>query len=399
MADVLVRAQGVGKKFCKNLNRSMLYGMQSVWNSLLNIPLETDTLKKDEFWALEDISFELKRGECLGLIGPNGSGKSTLLKILNGIISPDKGFIEIRGNVGALIEVGAGFHPMLSGRENIYINGAILGFSKSEIDKKLDAIIHFAEIEDFIDTSVKHYSSGMYVRLGFAIAAQMEPDILLIDEVLAVGDIGFRAKCFNAIDGISRNAAVIFVSHQMPQVARICTDICVLSQGKLTYIDKNVPEGINAYYSQFEAKEGVITGSGKATAPEIEFESQGRRGISEIRTGDELIIHLATSVDEQIESPVIGLAFYSQELQIIAQCISSSCNYVIHNNTPTLRLSVTIPKIPLSPGIYLLSVSITDSQRREVLVHAYAIRQLRILGDFIGAAPILLEGHWATSPS
>ncbi len=265
MSDVLIKAEGVSKKFCKSLKRSMLYGVQDIARSMVAMSSKTDELRSGEFWAVDNLSFELKRGECLGLIGPNGSGKSTLLKILNGIISPDKGRVEIRGRVGALIEIGAGFHPMLTGRENIYINGSILGFSKKEIDQKFDEIVEFAELGDFIDTPVKHYSSGMYVRLGFAVAAQMEPDVFLIDEVLAVGDVGFRAKCFNVIDKMSKKAAVIFVSHAMPQVARICSGIIVIKGGKPAYQGKHVEEGVNYYYEQFERLKCSISGSGKAS--------------------------------------------------------------------------------------------------------------------------------------
>ena len=209
MPETLVRAQGVSKKFCRSLKRSMLYGFQDIAKSSLGIAPRTQNLKPSEFWALDDISFELERGQCLGLIGPNGSGKSTLLKMLNGIISPDRGRVEINGKVGALIEVGAGFHPMLTGRENIYINGSILGLSKRDIDKKFEEIVDFAELSDFIDTPVKNYSSGMYVRLGFSIAAHIQPDVLLIDEILAVGDVGFKAKCFNAISRLADRSAIV----------------------------------------------------------------------------------------------------------------------------------------------------------------------------------------------
>src|SRR5690606_10301069 len=170
----------------------------------------------------QDVSFKLRRGECIGLIGHNGAGKSSLLKVLNGLYAPDKGQIVMRGKVGALIELGAGFNLILSGRENIYNNAAVLGFSKKEVDQKIQSIIDFSEIEDFIDMPVQNYSSGMKVRLGFAVAAHLEPDILIIDEVLAVGDLGFVLKCFKKIDELLPKTAVIFVSHNMPMVSRIC---------------------------------------------------------------------------------------------------------------------------------------------------------------------------------
>ena len=213
-------------------------------------------LRKDEFWAVQDVSFELKRGECLGLIGPNGSGKSTLLKMLNGLIKPDKGKITMRGRVGALIELGAGFNPILTGRENVYINGSVLGFNEKEISDKFESILEFADIGEFIDTPVQNYSSGMKVRLGFAVAAHMEPDVLLIDEVLAVGDMGFVIKCLNKMKSIMQNAAVIFVSHGMPMVSFVCSKAMVLNSGRVGYYNNDVNSGIDYYISKFDSSEG-----------------------------------------------------------------------------------------------------------------------------------------------
>src|SRR5690606_6950020 len=206
-----------------------------------------NSLRKQEFWAVKGVNFTLKRGECLGLVGHNGAGKSTLLKMLSGLIKPDDGVISIKGRVGALIELGAGFNPVLTGRENVYVNGQILGFGRKDIDQKFDAIVEFAEIEEFIDMPVRNYSSGMKVRLGFAVAAQMEPDVLIIDEVLAVGDVGFRAKCLNTINEISRQAAVIFVSHTMPQVARISTKGLLMHKGQTQYYGNDIAKLIELY--------------------------------------------------------------------------------------------------------------------------------------------------------
>ena len=394
MSDVLVKAEGVSKKFCKSLKRSMLYGMQDIARSMVAMSSKTDELRSGEFWAVDNLSFELRRGECLGLIGPNGSGKSTLLKILNGIISPDKGRVEIRGRVGALIEIGAGFHPMLTGRENIYINGSILGFSKKEIDKKFDEIVEFAELGDFIDTPVKHYSSGMYVRLGFAIAAQMEPDVMLIDEVLAVGDVGFRAKCFNAIDKISGNAAVIFVSHQMPQISRICTDICVMSHGKAEYSGKEVPKGIGHYYSNFETVKGIVTGSGRAIIHKIDLGSNGKKGIRRINYMDDLCVCLNISVDSDVRHPVVGITFLSQELHMIAQCVSSYNDIELSNSGKPLHITLKLPAVNLNIGVYLLSAFVFDDNQQEVLAQYFAIKELQISGNFIGSAPVQLVGEW-----
>jgi len=214
MADTVIRADNVGKKFAKSLRQMMLYGARDIVFGSLGFGEPSEYLRAGEFWAVDRVSFEVRRGEALGIIGPNGSGKTTLLRMLNGIFMPDRGTIDIDGRVGGLIHVGAGFHPMLTGRENIYVNGAILGMTKKEIDRKFDAIVDFADIGDFLDAPVKQYSSGMYVRLGFAIAVHADPDILLVDEVLAVGDRDFSLKCYQKMKEIrERGTTIILVSH------------------------------------------------------------------------------------------------------------------------------------------------------------------------------------------
>ncbi|MFV9550609.1 polysaccharide ABC transporter ATP-binding protein [Algibacter sp. PT7-4] len=249
--DVLVKVENLSKKFCKDLKTSLWYGVKDLVSGVRGNEYDKK-LREKEFWAVKDISFELKRGECLGLIGHNGAGKSTLLKMLNGLINPDAGKITIKGRVGALIELGAGFNPILSGRENIYNNGAVLGFSRKEIESKVEEIIDFSEIREFIDMPVQNYSSGMKVRLGFAVAAQMEPDVLIIDEVLAVGDVGFRIKCLNKISELLNTCAIILVSHSMPQIARICTKGLLLDTGKEKLLTNNVGELVENYYLSFE---------------------------------------------------------------------------------------------------------------------------------------------------
>jgi lipopolysaccharide transport system ATP-binding protein len=235
MNDTLVKVEGVSKKFCRDLRRSLWYGLKDIGSELSGTRHGGNgELRQDEFWAVKDVSFELKRGQCLGLIGRNGAGKTTLLRMLNGLIRPDQGRIEIRGRIGALISLGAGFNPVLTGRENIYINSAVLGLSKRETDRNIEQIVDFAELRDFIDMPVQSYSSGMAVRLGFSIATTLEPDVLFLDEVLAVGDAGFRAKCFNRIGKLLDKCAVVFVTHSMHQLYRIADGVVVLDRGRPT---------------------------------------------------------------------------------------------------------------------------------------------------------------------
>ncbi len=201
----------------------------------------------EKFWALRGVDFEVKQGEVLGVIGRNGAGKSTLLKVLSRITDPTRGHLKVRGRLGSLLEVGTGFHPELTGRENIYLNGAILGMSRVGIQSKLDEIVDFAEIERFLDTPVKHYSSGMTLRLGFAVAAQLEPDVLVIDEILAVGDAAFQKKCLGKMEQVSRQGrTVIFVSHQLTMVENLCTRALLLSQGIVEF-DGGTKEGLRKY--------------------------------------------------------------------------------------------------------------------------------------------------------
>ncbi|MCL5783765.1 MAG: ABC transporter ATP-binding protein [Patescibacteria group bacterium] len=198
-----------------------------------------DTFKperQEDFWALKDIIFEVKKGESIGVIGTNGSGKSTILKLIAGVLTPTKGKITVNGHISPLIELGAGFHPELTGRENIYLNGTILGLSKKEVDEKLNDIIAFSELEEFIDTPVKHYSSGMYMRLGFSVAIHTKPDILLIDEILAVGDVAFQTKCLNKMEEFKKSGVTIFiVSHNMEMIKKFCHKAIMLSAGKVTF--------------------------------------------------------------------------------------------------------------------------------------------------------------------
>jgi ABC-type polysaccharide/polyol phosphate transport system ATPase subunit len=244
----VIRVQGVSKKFCRSVKRGMLYSAIDVFRDTLGIRANSDQLRRDEFWSLQDVSFEIRRGECVGLIGCNGAGKSTMLKLLNGIIRPDNGSIQVTGRAGALIEVGAGFHPLLSGRENIYINGAILGMSAGAITEKIDAIVEFSGLDPAVlDAPVKTYSSGMYVRLGFAVAVHAEPDVLLVDEVLAVGDLDFQSKCWRRIHELKRRGTtILLVCHSGLTVREICETAIWLENGHIRQMGPS-DEVVNAY--------------------------------------------------------------------------------------------------------------------------------------------------------
>jgi lipopolysaccharide transport system ATP-binding protein len=290
--DSIIQVKGLSKKYDINRQKGGYVAMRDVLTNAIKNPLEaakyridawTGKIAKEDFWALKDVSFDIQKGEAVGIIGTNGSGKSTLLKILTKITPPTAGEVRLRGNVASLLEVGTGFHPELTGRENIFLNGAILGMSQSEIRKKFAAIVEFSGVEKFIDTPVKHFSSGMYVRLAFAVAAHLEPDILLVDEVLAVGDAEFQKKCLGKMDEITKSngRTILFVSHNMGAVQSLCTRAILLQNGKLKSYGKT-DEVINQYLKNSNAKVSLSNrrdrkGSGRVKLKSFYLESGGNK--------------------------------------------------------------------------------------------------------------------------
>ena len=248
--EILVEVKGVSKKYCKDLKRSLRYGLQDLAGELMLQEKPETELRRQEFWALQNVNFQLRRGESFGVIGVNGSGKTTLLKLMQGLIKPTSGSITIRGKMGALITLGAGFQPLLTGRENIYINAAILGVPRRVVDQNIGEILDFAELGDFIDAPVKNYSSGMKGRLGFSIATNLiDPDVLLLDEVLATGDWKFKERCFRRMEEIVRSGAtIVFVSHLVPKVEQLCNRALLLHKGVVKQIG-SASEVCEAYYA------------------------------------------------------------------------------------------------------------------------------------------------------
>lgn len=252
MSVPAIQFQNVWKKFRRGERHDSLRDLiPAVMKRMFSREAQVD-VKPREFWALRDVCFELQRGEAIAIIGPNGSGKSTTLKLLSRILRPDKGTIRVSGRMGALIELGAGFHPDLTGRENIYLNGAILGMKQAEITRKFDAIVEFSELQDFLEMPVKRYSSGMYARLGFSIAAHMEPDVLLVDEVLSVGDYHFQEKCFTRMKEFARNGTtLVFVSHNLAAVSSLCKTALLLKQGEPVF-QGDVRTAVSKYHAFYE---------------------------------------------------------------------------------------------------------------------------------------------------
>ena len=229
--ELILSTSGLSKKLCKNLRLSLRYGLSDIARKLLGGSV-SDKLRPKEFWALQDVSFDLKKGQCMAILGRNGAGKSTLLRLIAGILQSDHGAIDLRGTAKGIVSLGVGFDPFLTARENVYVNGALLGFTTKEIDAVYNDIVRFAELNEFMETPVRYFSSGMHVRLGYAIVAQLKPDVLLVDEVLAVGDEGFKKKCLSRIRQHTEYGAVMFVSHEMDLVREVATSCLLLIREK-----------------------------------------------------------------------------------------------------------------------------------------------------------------------
>lgn len=387
-AEVLIKAENVSKKFAKSLKKSLYYGVQDLISGITGRTQKKD-LRKDEFWAVKDISFEVRRGECLGLIGHNGAGKSTLLKMLNGLIAPDEGTITIKGKIGALIELGAGFNPILSGRENIYNNAAVIGFTKKEIDAKLEAIIAFAELEEFIDMPVQNYSSGMKVRLGFAVAAQMEPDVLIIDEVLAVGDASFRAKCFNKIAELNTKCAMIFVSHSMPLIGRICTKGLLMKRGIV-----NKYGTTNDIIFQYLINQNLELSSvcGDVELPYFNFKLVNK----EIYYLGDLKFNLCFRMPTEIKKFFIHYSIIDQEQKAIYQSFSLTEKDIYKNSLDLMEIEVLIKEIDLTNGKYFINIGFIENDFKGKNICRYdSIGEFIVRGSkYNSFASILKKSEW-----
>ncbi len=364
----------------------MWYGMQDIGSEMLGKRHGVDgILRPDEFWAVKDINFELKRGECLGLIGHNGAGKTTLLRMLNGLIRPDQGRIEMRGKVGALIALGAGFNPILTGRENIYVNASVLGMSKHYVDSKMDEIIDFAEIREFINSPVQTYSSGMIVRLGFAVAAILvEPDILFLDEVLAVGDIGFTIKCLNTVRQMTNKSAVVFVSHNMQQISMFCTRVMVMNHGTVLIDSPNPSRGIDQYYGLVK-HERQVSGTGEAEIVSVALmvNNQLVENVEPtIPHGTEMGLRIRVNINSSRSGATMSV-------NIIDAAMNNIVSMPLYNIDGKLNLfpagmlevQISMGVVELASGKYSITIAMHDSETKEVLSRVQGLSPFRIHSD------------------
>lgn len=338
----------------------------------------------DEFWALQDVSFQVAEGSTFGLIGENGSGKSTMLKCIANILRPDKGSLKVHGKISALLELGAGFHPELSGRENVFLNGAILGLGQKELRKRFDEIVDFAGIGEFIDEPVKNYSSGMYVRLGFSVAINVDPDVLLIDEVLAVGDESFQRKCNEKFAELKASGkTIILVSHGMASVHNLCDRVAWFDHGRIKMIDA-ARAVVDEYTGnvqidrQVDAETGNTRwGSGENTIERVEILNGFGQSVSRVRSGDPTTIRFHYAMRDPIERPVFGMAIHTLDGTHVTGPNTRDANYFPAELSGRGHIDLAFDKLLLLPGTYDLSCSLYDYH----CLHAYDFRHKMLRFD------------------
>jgi lipopolysaccharide transport system ATP-binding protein len=380
MSDSIIKIENISKKYIIGHQSQERYlslrdvisnGAKSLTQKIFNPYQKILDREHEEFWALQDVSFEVKQGERIGIIGRNGAGKSTLLKILSRITEPTKGRVSLNGRVASLLEVGTGFHQELTGRENIFLNGAILGMSKVEITKKFDEIVAFAEVEQFIDTPVKRYSSGMYVRLAFAVAAHLDPEILVVDEVLAVGDASFQKKCLGKMGEVSEKEGrtVLFVSHNLQAIQDLCSSIVVLEKGKMM-AHSDTDTGIKTYMSLWQKgeldndlnlKDRLSRCSGDVRFTGVVVQDEERNAKWEFQSGDNIRLLFSYKVFKEVDNLMIYFALKSP----INDQIVTSCKHIISEkellSDYSENIVIDIPNNCLRQGVYSIYLVLGDT--------------------------------------
>ena len=366
MSDVAIRIRGLGKRYVIGAREEQHDTLRDRIAAAATRPFRRlapgGFAESTTIWALKDITHEIHRGDVVGVIGGNGAGKSTLLKILSRITTPTEGEADIYGRVGSLLEVGTGFHPDLTGRENLFLNGAILGMRKAEIERKFAEIVRFAEIEEFIDTPVKHYSSGMYVRLGFAVAAHMEPEILIVDEVLAVGDVHFQRKCLGKLDDVARSGrTVLFVSHNMAAIQRLCTSAMLLHHGKL--VRAGDVRSIVAAYLGGEARGGFVASgrTGDAQILSADLEDVAGRPLDNPACTEPIVCRMRFTLPHRSPGTKIGIGVLSCDGIPVFTTNTSDTGLECPSGPGEFDARVTIPPDTLLAGDFHLALCLWNS--------------------------------------
>jgi ABC-2 type transport system ATP-binding protein len=358
--------------------------------------------RHEDFWALRDVSFDVQRGETFGIVGHNGSGKSTLLKCLTKILQPDEGRVAVQGSISALLELGAGFHPELSGRENVFLNAAILGVPRRDIVERFDEIVEFSGLEQFIDTPVKNYSSGMFVRLGFAVAINVDPDVLIIDEVLAVGDAAFQAKCGDKIAEFrDRGKTIVLVTHGMSDVVRICQRAAWLDHGQLRMLGAP-DEIVDAYMETSHQERTLLTdlgsrwGTGEVRIADVGLADATGAPLQFGQTGQPIEIRLRLTSEQWIDEPEVMVEFHDQSGNLVSQISTRRRAVPLGPIDGERHLNLRIEHLPLNEGTYELTFAVRDgSGQREYDVRSKFVRFDVLRGDHADGGLVTLGGEWS----
>jgi len=376
--NIVLQVENLGKKFCRSLRSSMAYGVADVIREMFSVKYDRRLLRKNEFHALNDINFELARGDALGIIGQNGSGKTTLLRILNGIFPPDQGIVKVYGRIGALIAVGAGFHPHMTGRENIFLNGTILGMPQSTIKQRFDEIVDFADIGDFLDAPVATYSSGMTVRLGFAIAIFAEPEILLADEVLAVGDLKFTLKCYHKIAEYRRNGgALVLVSHSMQLIRNVCPKTLWIDRGRCNAFDDSQVVcdqyerdlfKLDSTDTSSQSRALFINNDPTSKISFVEFYDKDYNNTRTLETGSKLHVRIAVECNRNVGALIVAIALVSVEnITVLANFSNFDAPDLIQGASAPYCFEFTVNSLALKPGRYDCTVTLCENILENVL--------------------------------
>lgn len=406
-SDVILKVENVAKQYRLGLvgTGTISHDLNRWWSRVrgkedpyLKIGEANDRSAKgnsEYVWALRDITFDVKKGEVLGIIGKNGAGKSTLLKILSRVTSPTVGEIKTKGRIASLLEVGTGFHPEMTGRENIYLNGAILGMTKAEITSKIDEIIEFSGCIRYVDTPVKRYSSGMKVRLAFAVAAHLEPDILVVDEVLAVGDAEFQKKAIGKMQDISNSdgRTVLFVSHDMAAIENLCSRLLIIKNGSIDY-SGNVQDGIGRYLNENSRRDNVLIQNTKLKVEKFYLTNQNNVQIKSLSLGKKLLLNFQVKFFVDVKSIVIKLEIKDFKDNVILILNNFHTNNVFYLNNSVVDFICEIEKLQLFPGQYKVNMEIIDFKNKVTLIYAEDFYELDVIaGDFYGTGVIPRAKH------
>lgn len=364
--DVLVHVEKVSKKYCRNLKKSLWYGLKDVWKDVTGGASGSPNLRPYEFWALKDVSLSMRKGESIGLIGRNGAGKTTLLKLMNGLIKPTAGKITIRGTIGALIALGMGFNPILTGRENVRIAGAVLGFTQREMDEKLEDILEFSEIGEFIDAPVRSYSSGMLVRLGFSVAIQVKPDILLVDEVLAVGDLAFAVKCHKRITEYRNGGgSMVLVSHYLHNI-RIHCDRAIWIEDATVRLDG--PSGtVCNEYEKFIGRTGAQQGSEVYSDKTIKI--SGVKYPKTVTSDHGFEFEFTVDSTRKVDKPIIVFAIFDIKGQHLISNYSHLEGFFPRFTIGRTTIQLRFDYLPLSSGVYSMSLILHENELGNAMVY------------------------------